>query len=75
MVKRVDTKPDWRDNYHVIEVKEFDMGVIVDIRTGEFVECGDIGNLAEMLQAMYEMEMEIDHLRLYPEDEAYAEVA
>lgn len=51
------------------------MGVIVDIRTGEFVECGDIGNLAEMLQAMYEMEMEIDHLRLYPEDEAYAEVA
>ena len=51
------------------------MGVIVNINTGEFVEVGDIGNLAEMLQAMYEMDMEIGHLRLYPEDEAYAEVA
>jgi hypothetical protein len=47
------------------------MGVIVDTRTGEFVACGDLGNLAEELNAMYEMEMEIDHLRLYSEDEAY----
>ena len=51
------------------------MGVIVNIKTGEFVECGDIGNLAETLQAMYEMDMEIDHLRLYPEDVAYGEFA
>lgn len=51
------------------------MGVIVNINTGEFVEIGDIGNLAETLQAMYEMDMEIDHLRLYPEDVAYGEFA
>ena len=48
------------------------MGVIVDIRTGEFVATGDIGNLAEHLQAMYEMEMEVEHLRLHLEDDAYA---
>lgn len=51
------------------------MGVIVDIRTGEFVACGDIGNLAEELNAMYELEMEVEHLRLYPEDVAYGEFA
>lgn len=48
------------------------MGVIVNIKTGEFVETGDLGNLAEWLNAMHEMEMEIDHLRLYAEDDAYA---
>ena len=48
------------------------MGVIVDIRTGEFVAAGDLGNLAEELNAMQEMEMDVDHLRLHLEDEAYA---
>ena len=48
------------------------MGVIVDIRTGEFVATGDLGNLAEELNAMYEMEMDIEHLRLHAEDDAYA---
>ena len=48
------------------------MGIIVDTRTGEFVETGDLGNLAESLHAMYEMEMDIDHLALFAEDDAYA---
>lgn len=51
------------------------MGVIVDTRTGEFVACGDLGNLAEELNAMAEMEMEINHLALFSEDDAYAEFA
>lgn len=51
------------------------MGIIVDVNTGEFVATGDYGNLAEELLALHEMEVNIDHLRLYPEDEAYAEFA
>ena len=48
------------------------MGVIVNVKTGEFVATGDFGNLAEELMVMQEMGL-ADNLRLYLEDEAYAE--
>lgn len=48
------------------------MGVIVNVETGEFVATGDFGNLAEELMVMREMGF-ADNLRLYLEDEAYAE--
>ena len=48
------------------------MGVIVNINTGEFIATGDFGNLAEELNPLMEMEVDCSHLRLYPEDEAYA---
>ena len=48
------------------------MGVIVNVKTGEFVATGDIGNLAETLMVLEEMGR-ADDLRIYPEDEAYAE--
>ncbi len=48
------------------------MGIIVNLQTGEFLEAGDIGNLCEKLQAMVEMEMDVEHLAVYAEDDAYA---
>ena len=45
---------------------------IVDKRTGEFVASGDYGNLAEELNAMQECEMDVSHLQLLVDDEAYA---
>lgn len=47
-------------------------GIIVDTRTGEFVVSGDIGNLAEDLFALEECEIDVSHLKLLVEDEAYA---
>ena len=49
------------------------MGVIVDVRSGEFVATGDIGNLAEELMVRHEMGQ--THLQLFLEDDAYAEFA
>lgn len=51
------------------------MGYIVDVRTGAVVESGDIGNLAELLNAMSECEIDVSHLRLFVEDDLYGEVA
>ena len=48
------------------------MGIIVNVKTGEFVATGDLGNLADTLMVLSEMGS-ADHLRIYPEDEAYAE--
>lgn len=50
------------------------MGILVDMNTGAFVDAGDIGNLCEYVNALNEME--VDHnLRVFLEDDAYAEVA
>ena len=72
MFKAVDNGVKSCHNTPVLNDKGVFMGVIVDIRTGEFVATGDLGNLAEELNAMYEMEMDIEHLRLHVEDDAYA---
>jgi hypothetical protein len=50
------------------------MGILVDMTTGEFVDTGDFGNLCEYVNALNEMEVE-HNLRVFLEDEAYAEVA
>jgi hypothetical protein len=49
------------------------MGVMVDVRTGEFVAVGDLGNLAE--EAMVLHEMGETHFVVYREDDAYGEFA
>jgi hypothetical protein len=50
-------------------------GIVVDTRTGEFVAAGDLGNLAEAIQALYECDQDVSHYQILPEDEAYAEYA
>jgi len=50
------------------------MGILVDMKTGEFVMNDDIGNLLEYVNALNEMGISHNFV-VYPHDEAYAEVA
>jgi len=45
-------------------------GIVVDTRTGEFVDSGDYGNLAEELLVLHEMGK--TYLKLFAEDKAFA---
>ena len=49
------------------------MGILVDTKTGEFLEIGDAGDLLEYVNALDEMGV-VHSLRVYLDDEAYAEV-
>ena len=51
------------------------MGYVVDVTTGVIVAQDDFGNLAEWLNALVEVGMDTGHLKLYFEDDVYAEVA
>lgn len=50
------------------------MGILVDMKTGEFVMNDDIGNLLEYVNALNELGIPHNFV-VYPHDDAYAEVA
>jgi len=49
------------------------MGTLVDTKTGEFLEVGDLGNLLEYVNALDEMGVE-HNLEVFLDDSAYAEI-
>jgi len=50
------------------------MGTLVDMKTGEFIEVGDLGNLLEYVNALNEMGVE-HNFEVFVDDSAFAEVA
>jgi hypothetical protein len=50
------------------------MATLIDMKTGEFLEVGDLGNLLEYVNALDEMGVE-HNLEVFLDDNAYAEVA